>query len=170
MKLGLPFYVLLLSLGLGTADMVGNYAALPDTVATHFDMSGQPNDWMSKTGFLAVSLSVLALLAGTFMGLPALIGKFPDSMINVPHKEYWLAPQRRSQTLNWFARQLHWFGSMTVLFMIWVFHQVIRFNLGNSMAHGKSFWFPLIAFFLFTIFWSLRLYLKFRNAPTHARF
>lgn len=169
MNRALAFFMLLLSFGLGTADLAFHYAALPDTVASHFDASGQPDDWMSKSGFLAVYFALLGLLAVLFIGLPLLIRRLPDSMINVPHKKYWLAPERRSTTLDWFARQLYWFGMLFMLFVISLTHQLLRFNLGKSAGLEKSFWFLLIAYLLITILWSINLILKFRNAPTHAR-
>lgn len=61
----------------------------PENVATHFDSSGQPDGWSSKAG-------LLWLFVPLGVGLPVLLSirplfeQLPISLINAPHKEYWI--------------------------------------------------------------------------------
>jgi len=81
------------------AQMVYWYGRLPDPLPSHFDAQGQVDGEMSKNGFY-----VLMGLMNTFflIGFPLLgklLGRVPNSMINMPNKEYWLAPERRDKTI-----------------------------------------------------------------------
>ena len=71
------------------------FPQLPERVATHFGIDGQPNDWMSRT---AATLLLAAVQLGVplfLVGVTSLARRMPNSMINIPHKDYWLHPDRR---------------------------------------------------------------------------
>ena len=79
---------------------------LPERVATHFGVDGQPNDWMSRT-------DSTMLLAGLQIGVPSFLlvmntisSRFPESMLNIPNKDYWLSPERRGTTLAHMSRMM----------------------------------------------------------------
>lgn len=122
------------------------YPLLPDQVARHFDGSGRPDAWGSKSSFLAVYLSTVALLDAVFLGIAWMLPRLPDSRISLPQKELWLSPEHRRRTLDLWAAALLGFASLTLLFLLDVFHQSFRVHLGqaNRLEH---------------IGWSLGLYL-----------
>src|SRR6478736_3772473 len=104
------------------------YAAgeLPQRVATHFDFQGNPNGWMSKQ-------ADLLFMGALGVGLPLfLIGVcyatrfLPAGMVNIPNREYWLAPERRAQTSAYVGAQSIWLGCVTVAFMT-VVHLLVVF-------------------------------------------
>jgi hypothetical protein len=83
-------YALLLLLLYHTA------SELPERVATHFGSEGRANGWMSRRGYLIFE-GVFPLAIGLFfLGLSSLIRVFPASLINIPRKDFWLVPERRS--------------------------------------------------------------------------
>jgi uncharacterized membrane protein len=95
---------------------------LPDRVATHWGIDGQPNDWMTRTG-------ATLTLGGLQIGIPlflvavtSLASRLPDSMMNIPNREYWLHPDRRSAALAWMNRMLAWIAVLTSVVMIVVGH------------------------------------------------
>ena len=49
------------------------WAQLPERVASHFDMADRVNGWMSRTGFLVVTVLLQVLMDGLFLGLPLII-------------------------------------------------------------------------------------------------
>jgi uncharacterized membrane protein len=70
------------------------YPRLPEMVASHFDGEGRPNGCMPKNEFFKMFAVITALIIGIFLLLPKLIKRVPPSMINLPNKDYWLAPER----------------------------------------------------------------------------
>lgn len=122
------------------AHMAYYYPLLPDRMASHFGPDGQANGWMGKLGFALFYLGMMAFQGGLFAGIAAFLDKIPDSQINLPHKEYWLAPERRAATLRDFGQQMGRFGIATTLFLMAVIHQVIKSNLRGGDSLGGLFW------------------------------
>ena len=94
----------------------GTKSWLPEHVATHFGGDGRANGWMPRfaaVNFLAALGTGLPLL---FCLLGILIRAIPARFFNLPHREYWLAPERREATSAYLANQLIWLGCVMVLF------------------------------------------------------
>jgi hypothetical protein len=103
--------------------LVRDAGRMPERVATHFDWRGQPNGWMSSQGYLAF-MAVFGLVFPLVpAGLCLLLRFLPDSLINVPHREYWLAPERRGETAGYLIRHMLRLSSMMSALTI-VLHQV----------------------------------------------
>jgi uncharacterized membrane protein len=105
---------------------------LPDPVASHFNSAGQPNDWMSRTAFITFNLGMLVGMAALFLGLPPLVSKIPNEWINMPRKEYWLAPERRAETLDTMARWMEWLGVATLALLLAITQLTIEANLSGQ--------------------------------------
>ena len=71
---------------------------LPETVATHFDAAGRPNGWMPHAQHVRFLLSLGAGLPLFIIALFYSLRFSPASLINIPNREFWLAPERRAQT------------------------------------------------------------------------
>jgi uncharacterized membrane protein len=102
--------------------------SLPERVATHFDLGGQPNGWMDRS-------THLAFIAGFGLVLPLVIVvvcfalRFaPDSSINIPHRECWLAPERRAETISFVFRHSLWLACGTVAFVTGVHLLIVQAN------------------------------------------
>lgn len=97
--------VLLYAAAIGQLAWIGSQ--MPAVVATHYDVAGHPNGWMTRAGMIGFQLAILAVTAGAFLGLPVLLGRLSPNLINIPHREYWLSPERRAASLtalqNWMA-------------------------------------------------------------------
>lgn len=141
------------------------YPKLPFALASHFDAAGRANGWSSKSGFFQIQALVVALVALLFGGLPAVLSRFPDRLINLPHKDYWLAPERREATLASVAGTLTWFGCAALLLMLGVTQLVIRYNLQRSagLASGPM-WLLIGGFALCALLLPVRL-LRFVRRP-----
>jgi len=141
------------------------YPQLPLHLASHFDGAGHPNGFSSKAAFFGLEALILVLIAGSFGVLPAQLHRFSNQLINLPHKDYWLAPQRREATLGAVADAMTWFGCAAVLLLLVVTQLVIRFNLERSPTLPSApMWALLAGFGLCTVLLMARL-LRFARRP-----
>ena len=116
-KLALPVLFLAVAYAFFFGYLAETYNALPAKVASHFDVHGKPDGWMSRSADAEI-LSVVALL------VPAIViggmggaGRIPVSFINQPHRDYWEADDRRKIALGVLLRYAVWFAALNVLFL-----------------------------------------------------
>jgi predicted Ser/Thr protein kinase len=86
------FYAGFATLVFGTATL------LPERVASHFGAGGAANGWMTRSGYLAFVAAMPLAIGLLFAGLSGLVRKMPARYVNLPRKDYWLAPERRART------------------------------------------------------------------------
>lgn len=89
---------------------------LPVRVATHFGFEGVANGWMSRNAY-QIFLFALPLVIGLMlMGVSALVRFCPAQLINLPRKDYWLAPERRALTAAMLRSRMMWLACLMMLF------------------------------------------------------
>lgn len=158
------FYLLL---ALAVLQVVVFYPRLPDVMASHFDASGQADGWMSKTTFLAIHVGTLGLTAVLFLALPAI--RWPDRWVNLPHKDYWLAPERREETFRYLHGQFFLFGCLTLGFLLIVMQWVMEANLdGSHTLPAAPMWWLVGGYLFLTSVWTVRLVRHFYRVPAEA--
>jgi uncharacterized membrane protein len=137
------------------AQILWYQSRLPERLASHFDGAGNPNGYMSKTTFFGFHLAAIGVLTAVFLLLPALLRYVPSSLINLPNKDYWLAPERRKETLAHLSGRLTGFGAVTLALLAIVMELVIRANLPGSDGKlpSKPMWILLGAYAVFLILW-----------------
>ncbi len=143
-----------------------NYAQLPDVVASHFNARGVANGWQTKSAFFAFFVGAVALASLVGFGIPSIISKMPMDLINLPHKEYWLAPERRTATLASLDSSFAWFGCAVLL----VITTAVNYAIGRNLHPDAHLDPPVLVyvfggFFVFTILWSIRLLTHFARIP-----
>jgi uncharacterized membrane protein len=115
-------------LGIFIAVLLGTSSLLPERVATHFDAAGNPNGWMTRNGAIIV-MGVVGLLLPLFIVSTGwLLRILPTSLINLPHKEYWLAPEHREETSRWLTQFFVWVGCLLVVFLTALHLMVVAAN------------------------------------------
>jgi uncharacterized membrane protein len=152
--------------------MQGHYYAsrMPDILATHFGGRGQPNGWQTHSAFLVTEVFVVALATLIGFGVPALMRAIPVSLMNVPNKEYWFAPERRENTLAYFRMTFAWFGCGLLAFLLFVNELVFRANLVTPRRlNTTAFVAVLFTFLAFTAIWIVRLIGRFSGNPRYMR-
>jgi uncharacterized membrane protein len=158
-------FVLLMLLGVGQARKFA--MTMPPVVATHFGSSGAPNGWQSQTAFFTLELLLLGVCLLVAFGIPFLIAILPLSMINVPNKEFWLAPDRRRPTIAFFRSQFAWFGCVFLGFLLIVNELVFAANQRHPrQLNSTAFVAAMIAFLLFVAIWTGRLIFYFSKRPS----
>lgn len=101
---------------------------LPPRVATHFDLHGQANGWMTNAGHFRFMIS-FGLGLPLFFVLVFHAPRFVAArFVNLPHREQWLAGDRRAETLRWISTFGTWFACLFLLFMASVQHLILDAN------------------------------------------
>lgn len=159
-----PFRLLfLLSLAGAIVHLVWAAGQLPDVVASHFDAAGRADGQSTRATFLALYGVVIFVLGISFGGIGALIARLPDAAVNIPHREYWLAPERRAATLAWLVDQMALIGAVTIGFMIATMHLVVLANQPGRDGLPGVFWPLFTLYMVFTIAWAVWLTVAFRR-------
>jgi serine/threonine-protein kinase len=91
---------------------------LPEQVSTYFGLGGHADQLSSRSHalFLMGGLGLLLPLMPAAMSLA--LRFVPNDFINIPNREYWLAPERREATYRFFSRQLLWLSYLFVCFFV----------------------------------------------------
>jgi uncharacterized membrane protein len=140
-------------------------ATMPPVLATHFGGSGAPNGWQTQSQFFVLEVVLLGVCLLLAFGIPRLIGALPVSLVNVPNKEYWLAPERREGTLAFFKAQFAWFGCGVLGFLLVVNQLVYDANQTHPrQLNNTAFVIAMIAFLAFVGIWTVRLILHFSRS------
>jgi len=144
--------------------------ALPPTVASHFDASGVANGFMPRSSYLGlmliVTLGVPLLIAIT----GAIASHLPARLVNVPHRDYWLAEERRATTVATLATMSTSFASALLVFLCFVHWLVLRANAGQPPRFDSSlFLVGLVAFMVVTFGGLAILVLRFASVPRGTR-
>ena len=159
------FLILLLT---GLAFLQARYFAqrLPEQVASHFDAAGRADGWSSRDSFLALNLAFVVGMALLFLGVTVLINKVPNDWINLPNKDYWLAPERRAATLDAISGQMEWLAAATVALMLGLTQLTIQANLESAPAlPGYAFWVFFGGYMAFMVAWLIGLLRRWYGRP-----
>src|SRR5262245_25906392 len=104
------------------------YPQFPDTMASHFDGSGQPNGWSTKPFFFGLNFMLALLMFAISRAVPALVERYPQST-NIPNRDYWLSSDRLDETIAFLRDHFAWFGVGALTMMLLVIQLVIQTNL-----------------------------------------
>ena len=142
------------------------YSQLPDVVASHFNARGVANGWQTKSAFFAVFVGVSVLAAVIGFGIPRIISAMPPQLINLPNKNYWLAPDHLAETQTFLNNYFAWFGCAVFLIIILTFDYAIQSNLRPENRPDISrMWYILAGFLAFVAVWIIRLLARFLRNP-----
>jgi hypothetical protein len=156
-----------ITLTLAAAAFVGATSqSLPPIVASHFGGSGTADGFMTRTFYTWFMLAFVVVLPALLTYLPASIFRRPGPRINLPHSDYWLAPERRDETMAYLIRHTARFGAALTLFLCYVHWLVLKAN--QSIPPRLDSWLfvgGLIAFLLVMVFWTATMLLHFYRLP-----
>jgi uncharacterized membrane protein len=141
------------------------YPRLPAQVAQHFGAFGQPDAWGSKMQFLIMHVVTISFMAAMILGSGLGMTKIPNSMINVPNKDYWLAPERREQTVAYIQSRLLWLGSCVMIFWLDLAHQSFQVHLGAATKLNHV-WVSSTILLTVSAMWCMVIYMKFRKTKS----
>jgi uncharacterized membrane protein len=153
---------------IGIWQMVHYYPQMPKQMASHFDARGNVNGWMTPGAFVMFHAGQLLFLMTMVLIVRFLIPRTPASLINLPHKEYWLAPERRKQTDAAIFGGLLWMFNATAIFLTFVLELGYLVNLGYTDAMRWLPWVFLGGYILFIAMSLFFFYRRFSKLPNNS--
>jgi uncharacterized membrane protein len=166
-----PNWQLLLTLGIALAvglRVWSLWAQLPDTVASHYGLSGRADSYMSKEGFFLVFALVGGGALAAIFASPTLMRRLPPSLINIPNRAYWLATdERREIAIERLADLLGGMGVATAALLAAVTEIVMQANLNRTNLDNRTFVIVMVAYMGFAahVFFRRRRLLELPEGP-----
>jgi uncharacterized membrane protein len=158
----LPSSIFLVLALVGAMQYVYYAPRLPAIVASHFGISGLVNGWQTKTAFFSIELVIILVATMVAFGVPRLIEAMPVSLINLPHKKFWLSPERREASYAYIRCWNAWFGCALLAFLLFVMEVAFRANLQTPPHFDNGAFLPaLLAFMAVDTVLLVRLILHF---------
>ncbi len=166
---GLPTWLgswfgLFLTLAIASIFLALSSASLPAVVAAHFVAGGGANGYMPRGGYLT-------LMFGVSLGLPLLLAILssvvrivPSGLINVPNRDYWLAPERQAETIAYLERRGRVLGMVLAAFVCFVHWLVVDANTRHPPQFAEmQFLGGALVFVLAAAVWLASFVMHFRR-------
>jgi uncharacterized membrane protein len=165
-KVRFPNSIFVLLVVFGAGQFFYYAPRIPEVLGSHFARGGFVNGWQTKAAFFSTELAMIVLASVVSFGVPRIIAAVPVSLINLPHKEYWLASERREDTLAYIRVWSAWFGCGLLAFLLFVMELAFRANLRTPPQFNNAAFVPaLLAFVVFDTMLLLGLILHFSRTP-----
>ena len=158
----LPNSIFFMLVAVGAVQFFYYAPRLPEILGSHFSGTGSANGWQTKLTFFSIEVAIIVLATLVAFGVPRMIAAMPVSLINLPHKDFWLSPERRDDTLAYIGLWNAWFGCALLAFLLFVMELVFRANLQAPPHFSMTAFVPaLLAFAIFDSIAIVRLILHF---------
>ncbi|HEX9976961.1 MAG TPA: DUF1648 domain-containing protein [Dehalococcoidales bacterium] len=163
----IPLFLLVITFYMAWA----NYASLPDTIPTHFNAQGLPDEWAGKQSFYSFpGFSAFMYLALTSFNIWLALVKNPRRYINLPKKRLEnLTDAQAEKLLIFLNRCLFVMKTFILGLSVYLVYATIEVAHGRATGLGFPFYLILasiIVLVIFMVWQSLR-----RTAgPTAGRF
>ena len=142
------------------------YGSLENPVGSHFDAQGKIDGWMSKASLVTTYVLTQLLLPAFLLLIGKLSYILPASTINVPNKDYWLASDRRAETLGTIEAMLAWVSVVTMALMIAIMHVTFLVNLEVTTPTNSLFLVIIITYSVLVMGLVAWIVLRFKKVPT----
>lgn len=165
-KIATSLVFMLIIIGLGL--QIVYWPQLPARVATHFGKDGNPNDWMNKSIATILNCGLVVIIPLFFMAIGSLLRGLPTALINIPNREYWFAPERREQSLQWISTIMSWFAVAIASLVVVVNHLTFVANRDGESLRSSAFLTALVVFLVTTFCIVAIMIRRFRRPPLDA--
>jgi uncharacterized membrane protein len=135
---------------------------LPDNVATHFNFNNNPDGWMTRNSYVLLILTLLISVPTIIsFGISALSQKYPH-LVNIPNRDYWLAPQRLDESLAFLALHGQRLGRLIIVLTTGLHYVVLVANRTEPPMLPQSWFVAILLGFIFALaMWVIALYRRF---------
>ncbi|MEO8925173.1 MAG: hypothetical protein ABI330_20500 [Caldimonas sp.] len=144
--------VFLVFLAAGAVFVWWSSGALPEVVASHFVSGGVANGFMPRGEFVGFMLAVVLLVPALLYSLGWLASRLPVQFVNLPNRQYWLAPERRAATLVRLERFGVWAAYATLGLLCVLHWLVVQANAQRPPHLEQSPFVGLMAVYFLALF------------------
>jgi hypothetical protein len=156
--------LLLSTLFLGVIFVLVTGDFLPPVVASHFVVGGAANGFVPRATYLRFMVALVICLPLLFALLASITSLLPVRFINLPNREYWLAPERQADSLAYLRNHSARFGVLLVVFLCFVHWLVVKANsLSPALFPELMFFLGMAAFLVGLVIWLGALVAHFRR-------
>lgn len=155
-----PLFLVVAALAI--AQLVLEMRAMPPVLATKFDFEGTPVAWMTAGKLVLLEFGLLAVFLVGFWLLPKLFAHKSTTTWRIPNKDYWLAPERRKQTIEALRGLISWMGVVVLLLFMAVTQLLFDANhrAPPRLASDALIWL-LLSFVFFIVMWMWVIFRQF---------
>jgi Protein of unknown function (DUF1648) len=149
---------------MGTLFVLFTIGELPERVASHFGSDDDPDGWMTRNGYLFFILSfvlVYPVLIGFLIGF---LPRVRPEWVNFPNRDYWLAPERRDDSLEFLSAHGYWFSCLLLVLVVGIHWAVLVANGSDPPTLPIRIFAPLLTGFIVGfIVWLIVIFRRFRK-------
>jgi uncharacterized membrane protein len=98
MRSGRIFYIIVILVC--AFEIARLWSVTPAQMAVHFDVQGNPNRFVPKAEFFRDQLETALVVVAIGLAAQIVSQVMPVQLINMPHREYWLSPERRGEVVG----------------------------------------------------------------------
>ena len=143
------------------------YPQMPQRMASHFASDGHVNGWQSREAFFLLMLLVSSSSALVSFVAPRQIAAKANHRINLPHRDFWLAPERRAETMRFISATMAWFGCGILFVLICGTFLAMQANLGPvHRFNSEAMILVLVGFLAGLLGLLVRFVRHFQRVPT----
>jgi uncharacterized membrane protein len=143
--------------------------SLPIEVASHFGPGGAPNGFMTHKFYVRFMLGFVVLMPLLLNLVAEAVAYLPVKLVNIPNRQYWLAPERRAQAVDMLRGRMRLFAAMLAAFLCYVHWLVVRANASLPPVLDNGRFVTGIGVFMFAVVvWIVALRRRFRAPDPRA--
>jgi Domain of unknown function (DUF1648) len=135
-------------------------SALPEVVASHFGVGGAANGFMPRGQYVTFMLVLVLAVPPLIFFAGRLASRLPMQFVNLPNKQYWLAPERRAATLASLGNFGAWVAYATLGVLCFTHWFVVHANLEHPPRLEQAPFIAVLAVFFLTLFAGMLVVLR----------
>lgn len=160
------FFVVLLIASFSALNVWIDRDRLPERVASHFDLQGNPNGWMTREGTVWLMAAVGFIVPLIIFAAFNVARVVPLSCVNVPNKDYWFSQERREESLRFLAESGACCAVLLLMFLRFLHGLVIEANaLQPPHFPSEPLWYAAGFFVVAEVLLVARVMLRFSKRP-----
>lgn len=149
-----------LILAMGACLVWWSSGALPEVVASHFGAGGVADGFMPRVRYVGFMLALVLALPPLIFFTGPLASRLPMRYVNLPNKQYWLAPERRQATLESLSKFGAWAAYATLGVLCLAHWFVVQANLEHPPRLEQAPLVGAVAVFFLALFGGMIVVLR----------